>query len=225
MGALRDRLWQLLQERVGGVTMNGAESPRLPGNLNVGFAGVDGESLLVGLTDVAASSGAACTSAEPSHVLVALGLDKPGALASLRFGLGRETTGEEIDRAAAHVATWWRTSGDRLPRRGWPRPARADRRVPMYSAAVLERVRNPRRVGEFPEGREDVGTGQSGTLDEGTTARIQVRAEAGRIVEARFKVFGCSAAIAAAGLVAEWLEGVDGREGRRHHPGTRSWRP
>ena len=88
----------------------------------------------------------------------------------------------------------------------------------MYSAAVLERVRNPRRVGEFPEGREDVGTGQSGTLDEGTTARIQVRAEAGRIVEARFKVFGCSAAIAAAGLVAEWLEGVTVDEGRHLTP-------
>jgi nitrogen fixation NifU-like protein len=73
-------------------------------------------------------------------------------------------------------------------------------------------------VGEFPEGREDVGTGQSGTLDEGTTARIQVRAEAGRIVEARFKVFGCSAAIAAAGLVAEWLEGATVEEGRRLTP-------
>jgi nitrogen fixation NifU-like protein len=88
----------------------------------------------------------------------------------------------------------------------------------MYSTAVLERVRNPRRVGEFPEGLEDVGTGQSGTLDEGTTARIQVRAEAGRIVEARFKVFGCSAAIAAAGLVAEWLEGATLEEGRRLTP-------
>jgi nitrogen fixation NifU-like protein len=88
----------------------------------------------------------------------------------------------------------------------------------MYSAAVLERVRNPRRVGEFPEGREDVGTGQSGTLDAGTTARIQVRAEAGRIIEARFKVFGCSAAIAAAGLVAEWLEGATFEEGRRLTP-------
>jgi cysteine desulfurase len=104
LSALRDRLWQLLQERVGGVTMNGAESPRLPGNLNVRFGGVDGESLLVGMTDVAVSSGAACTSAEPSHVLVAMGLDKTGALASLRFGLGRWTTSGEIDRAAAHVA-------------------------------------------------------------------------------------------------------------------------
>ena len=88
----------------------------------------------------------------------------------------------------------------------------------MYSAAVLERVRNPLRVGEFPEGGQDVGTGQAGTLHEGTTARIQVRAEAGRIVEARFKVFGCSAAIAAAGLVAEWLEGATLEEGRHITP-------
>ena len=88
----------------------------------------------------------------------------------------------------------------------------------MYSTAVLERVRNPRRVGELPEESGDVGTGQSGTLDEGTTARIQVRAAAGRIVESRFKVFGCSAAIAAAGLVAEWLEGATIDEGRRLTP-------
>jgi len=88
----------------------------------------------------------------------------------------------------------------------------------MYSPAVLDRVRNPVRVGELPEGRADVGTGQAGTLDEGTTARIQVRAEAGRIVEARFKVFGCSAAIAAAGLVAERLEGATLDEGRRLTP-------
>ncbi len=88
----------------------------------------------------------------------------------------------------------------------------------MYSAAVLERVRNPRRVGEWPEGQADIGTGQAGTLDEGTTVRIQVRGDAGRIVETRFKVFGCSAAIASAGLVAEWLEGTALDDGRRITP-------
>jgi cysteine desulfurase len=103
VGALRDRLWQWLRERVGGVSMNGAEAPRLPGNLNVRFDGIDGEPLLVGLTEIAVSSGAACTSAAPSHVLMALGLDKADALASLRFGLGRWTTAEDIDCAAAHV--------------------------------------------------------------------------------------------------------------------------
>ncbi len=77
-----------------------------------------------------------------------------------------------------------------------------------YSAAVLERVRNPKRVGVLPEDSPEVGTGQSGTLDAGTMARIQIRVKDGRIVETRFKVFGCSAAIAAAGLMAEWLEGA-----------------
>ena len=79
--------------------------------------------------------------------------------------------------------------------------------MPAYSAAVLERVRDPQRVGALPEA-PDVGTGEAGSMDSGTFARIQVRVEQGRIVAARFKVFGCSAAIAATGLVAEWLEGA-----------------
>ena len=83
-----------------------------------------------------------------------------------------------------------------------------------YSAAVLERVKNPQRVGVLPDSPE-VGTGEAGSLDSGTLARIQVRVRHGRIVEARFKVFGCSAAIAATGLVTEWLEGA-GLEEMRH---------
>jgi len=78
----------------------------------------------------------------------------------------------------------------------------------MYSAAVLERVRNPRRVGALPEEAADVGAGEAGDLNRGTMARIWVRVSGPRIVEARFKVFGCSAAIAAAGLTAERLEGA-----------------
>jgi cysteine desulfurase len=104
LASLRDRLWAGLQDRVGDVSLNGAVSPRLPGNLNVHVAGVEGESLLVGLTEVAVSSGAACLSAEPSHVLRALGLPRDAALASLRFGLGRGTTAAEIDEAVAHLA-------------------------------------------------------------------------------------------------------------------------
>jgi cysteine desulfurase len=88
---------------IGGVAMNGASTPRLAGNLNVSFDGIDGEALLLAITDVAVSSGAACTSAEPSHVLTALGLDTRRALASLRFGLGRWTTADEIESAADHL--------------------------------------------------------------------------------------------------------------------------
>lgn len=103
VGTLRDRLLARLRS-IDGMTVNGSLEARLPGNLNVSFAGVDGEALLVSLDDVAVSSGAACTQAEPSHVLVALGLSTDRALASLRFGIGRATTADEVDYAAAKVA-------------------------------------------------------------------------------------------------------------------------
>lgn len=104
LAALADRLWQRLRDQADGVALNGAPTPRLPGNLNVTFDGVDGEALLLGLTEVAVSSGAACTSAGPSHVLRAIGLDTTSALASLRFGLGRSTTEADVDDAVTHVA-------------------------------------------------------------------------------------------------------------------------
>ena len=103
VGALRDRLLERLRETTDGMTVNGAMNTRLPGNLNVSFAGIDGEALLVSLDDIAVSSGAACTQAEPSHVLTALGVAKNRALASLRFGLGRATTASDIEYAAEKV--------------------------------------------------------------------------------------------------------------------------
>lgn len=102
---LRDRLWESLQP-LEGVYLNGHPSQRLPGNLNVSFAGVDGQALLLGLrSTVALSSGAACSTAStaPSHVLKALGRENALAYASLRFGLGRWTTEAEIDPVAAAV--------------------------------------------------------------------------------------------------------------------------
>jgi cysteine desulfurase len=104
LARLRDRLLDRLRVGLDEVTVNGSLERRLPGNLNVSFERVDGEALLVSLTDVAVSSGAACTSAEPSHVLLALGRSTEVALASLRFGLGRWTTQAQVDFAAAHVA-------------------------------------------------------------------------------------------------------------------------
>jgi cysteine desulfurase len=103
IAGLRDRLWAALGASLTGVDVNGSTSARVPGNLNVTFDGVDGEALLVALDDVAVSSGAACTAAEPSHVLTALGLSRDRALASLRFGVGRGTTEAEVDAAAARV--------------------------------------------------------------------------------------------------------------------------
>ena len=85
-----------------------------------------------------------------------------------------------------------------------------------YSDEVLNRVREPKRAGSLDG--EQVGTGEVGTLDEGTVVRIQVRKSGDRIAEARFKVFGCSAAIASASLVAEWLEGAPLAEAARLTP-------
>ena len=104
VGALRDRLLERLQATTDGMTVNGKMDARLPGNLNVSFDGIDGEALLLSLDDIAVSSGAACTQAEPSHVLMALGHSKDRALASLRFGIGRGTTADEVDYAAARVS-------------------------------------------------------------------------------------------------------------------------
>lgn len=102
---LRDRLWKRLSEQLEGISLNGHPEERLPNNLNVSFEGVDGEALMTGLKDIAVSSGSACTSAdpEPSHVLRAIGRNDRLTRASLRFGLGRNNTADEIDFAAQVV--------------------------------------------------------------------------------------------------------------------------
>lgn len=102
---LRELLRERIEGGLPGVILNGHPTRRLPGNLNLSFAGVDGERLLLAVGDLALSSGSACSSSsgEPSHVLLALGRDRKLARASLRFGLGRGTTREEIEQAAARV--------------------------------------------------------------------------------------------------------------------------
>ncbi|GLT44228.1 hypothetical protein SLA2020_181380 [Shorea laevis] len=99
--ALQERLLNGIREKLEGVVVNGSVERRYAGNLNLSFAYVEGESLLMGLKEVAVSSGSACTSAslEPSYVLRALGVDEDMAHTSIRYGIGRFTTDEEIDRA------------------------------------------------------------------------------------------------------------------------------
>ena len=112
MRQLRDRLWEGLNSRISDVHLNGPAladpGQRLPGNLNVRIGGVDGQTLLatLGEGELAVSSGSACSSAtpRPSHVLRAIGLDGDQARASLRFGLSRFTTADEIDRAVGLIA-------------------------------------------------------------------------------------------------------------------------
>jgi cysteine desulfurase len=99
---LRDRLNDRLHKGLDEIYVNGSVEHRLPHSLNVSFAYVEGESLLMGINDVAVSSGSACTSAslEPSYVLKALGAGDDLAHSSIRFGLGRWTTEEEVDYVA-----------------------------------------------------------------------------------------------------------------------------
>jgi cysteine desulfurase len=105
MAYLRDKLRDKLQAELDETYINGTMEHRLPNNLNISFAYVEGESLLMGINDVAVSSGSACTSAtlEPSYVLKALGAGDDLAHSSIRFGLGRFNTEEEVDYVAAKV--------------------------------------------------------------------------------------------------------------------------
>src|SRR5258708_260646 len=105
MAGLRNRLRDKIMSSLDEVYINGSTEHRLPGNLNISFAYVEGESLLMGINDIAVSSGSACTSAtlEPSYVLKALGTGDDLPHSSIRFGLGRFNTEEEVDYVAAKV--------------------------------------------------------------------------------------------------------------------------
>ena len=105
LAALRDRLRDNIMKELDEVYVNGTMEHRLPGNLNISFLYVEGESLLMGINDVAVSSGSACTSAtlEPSYVLKALGLGDDLAHSSIRFGLGRFNTEAEVDYVSSRI--------------------------------------------------------------------------------------------------------------------------
>jgi cysteine desulfurase len=116
LGRLRDRLRAGLEEGLDGLTVNGSMSHRLPHNLHVSFDGIDGESLLLGIGDIAVSSSSACTSASgaPSHVLSAI-LGEAVPSASIRFGLGRLTTDEDIEYAIGKFVAVVRHLRDMAP--------------------------------------------------------------------------------------------------------------
>jgi cysteine desulfurase len=107
ISALRDRLLDRLRSALDGVRVNGTMEQRLPNNLHVSFEGVEGERLLMALGDLAVSTGSACASGSqaPSHVLQAIGAVGDEAGASIRFGLGRATTEDDIEFAAERVVT------------------------------------------------------------------------------------------------------------------------
>jgi cysteine desulfurase len=120
LGAMRDRLLAGLRAQLDDVRVNGPDAAhRLPHNLHVSFAGIEGEALLMALGDLAVSTGSACSSGSqaPSHVLQAIGAVGPDAGASIRFGLGRGTSDTDIDFAIERVATVVGSLRSRIPNR------------------------------------------------------------------------------------------------------------
>jgi cysteine desulfurase len=104
---LADKLLSNLNESIPDIYLNGDEEKRYPGNLNISFAYIEGESLMMAIRDLAVSSGSACTSSslEPSYVLRAIGVGEELAHTSIRFGIGRFTTEKEIDYASQLIIT------------------------------------------------------------------------------------------------------------------------
>lgn len=119
LAELRDRLMHAILGALDGVQVNGTMKSRLPNNLNLAFAGLDGEGMLTAMKEIALSSGAACSSAEVelSHVLKAIGLSDELASGSIRFGLGRWTTSAEVDYVAARIVEVVESLRNLAPRR------------------------------------------------------------------------------------------------------------
>ena len=198
---------------------------RLPNNLNISFAYVEGESLLMGINDIAVSSGSACTSAtlEPSYVLKALGAGDDLAHSSIRFGLGRFNTEEEVDYVAAKVidvvkklrelSPLYEMAKEGIDLNEGPvdrtlRSEAGDDKM-AYSNKVLDHYNNPRNVGSMDKNDPNVGTGMVGAPECGDVMKLQVKVnpETGVIEDAKFKTFGCGSAIASSSLATEWLHG------------------
>jgi cysteine desulfurase len=190
--ALRERLWNGL-EGLGGTHLNGAGAARIPGILNVSFEGVEGESLVTGLTDLAVSTGSACNSAsaEPSYVLRALGRDTQLAQSSLRLTVGRYTKVTDVDFAIEAVkreVTHLRALS----------PASED----AGDAATTDAVTL---------------TGEAGGPSQETWVRFHLTAGSGIVKAARFKAYGCPHTLA----VVDWLtRRLPGRSRDDGPPGT-----
>jgi cysteine desulfurase len=112
---LRDRLWERLAADVPGIQVNGCAAPRLPNTLNVRFPGALGARILAAAPEVAASTGSACHDGQEqaSAVILAMGVSSAEAVGSVRLTLGRQTTLEEVDKAAESLARAWRASRQR----------------------------------------------------------------------------------------------------------------
>ena len=204
-------------ETIPDIEFNSQLERNVPGLVNVSFPGVEGESLITGLADIAVSTGSACSSAtrEASYVLRALGRSTGLAQSSLRISLGRFTTAAEVDAAATairdEVARLRELAGD-------PAPGSRAPRAPPEAGSLAARQLNelarrhffaPARLPRFPEGCAPAGfrQGRAGRVDQGTSVRVEIEIAAGIVKNARFTVYGCPHTVAVTAWLCEVLEG------------------
>jgi cysteine desulfurase len=181
LAVLRDRLWNGLGSLTG-VHLNGEGAARVPNILNVSFEGVEGESLVTGLAELAVATGSACSSAsgDASYVLRALGRDTVLAQSSLRFSLGRQTTEADVDRAVAAVR-------------------REVTRLRALSPAS--------DTAERPAGAGTLARGEAGSPEKDAWVRFDLEIERELVKAARFKAWGCPHTLAVAAHLTEQLPG------------------
>ncbi len=207
---LRDGLWSRL-ESLGGVTLNGEQAPRVPHILNVSFAGVDGESLINALPDLAVSSGAACNSArgEPSYVLRALGRSTRLAESALRFSFGRFTTQTDIEVAATQVCRAVRRlraispAATVTPEAQPPLAVQSDALSPPAQALFAHLA----GAGVLPDSAGTVLRAEAGAESGEAWVRLHLLVRDDTVIEARFQALGCPHTLATASWLVQQLAG------------------
>jgi cysteine desulfurase len=214
------RLWRELAG-IPGVVFNSRLEDGVPGLLNASFPGLEGESLVTGLTEIAVATGSACSSAtrEASYVLRALGRDTELAQSSLRISLGRFTTAADVDRAAtaicAQVARLRRLAGDPGDEEaggvgGVPEIPAGSLLAQAFSARTgfYFHLASP-RVPEFGHGEAPQGIrqGRAGKAADGTRVYFELKIADGIVKSARFSAYGCPHTLAVVAWVSEVLEG------------------
>jgi cysteine desulfurase len=204
-------------ETIPGVELNSQLEQSVPGLVNASFPGVEGESLITGLTGIAVATGSACGSAtrEPSYVLRALGRDTQTAQSSLRISLGRFTTAADVDVAAAairdEVSRLRVLAGDATA--GAPTPG-ADAppdslQVRTLNGRSQKYFRAPARPPRFPEGSAPgIRHGRAGRQADGTAVLFELEIAAGIVKSARFTAYGCPHTLAVTQWLCEVLEGT-----------------
>jgi cysteine desulfurase len=214
--ALRERLWEGFKT-LGGVHLNGSEAPRVPGILNVSFEGVEGESLVTGLPDLAISTGSACNSAsaDPSYVLRALGRDTQLAQSSLRFSVGRFTKPADVDFALEAVRREVTRLRELSPASETATAPGSETAYECAGRLAATSDRGPAVAADRAEAF--VVTTEAGAPGDETWVRFHLTVEAGIVKAARFKAYGCPHTLA----VMDWLtRRLPGRARDDGPPGT-----